>query len=58
MNEESSLRKIVFSEPFWLESFTGANAGTYELPGGLSDDDRLVKSWLNPNYVPDAVLDL
>ena len=40
--EDGLVVEIAFDAPFDGESFTGA-------------DNRLVKSWLDPNYVPDAI---
>ena len=55
--EDGLIVEIVFAPPFNTESFIGATAGTPELPVGVgaADDDRLVKSWLNPNYAPDVI---
>lgn len=57
--EDGLIVEITFSAPFASASFVGAiggsGVGVYELPAGEIDDDRLIKSWLNPTYVPDAV---
>ncbi len=53
--EDGLIVEITFAAPFAALSFVGASPGSYELPAGSTTDDRQVKSWLDPNYAPDAV---
>ena len=60
VGEDGIIVELGFATPFENVSFDGSNPGVYELPSSPTDprDDRQIKSWLAPNYVPDAVVNL
>lgn len=49
--EDGLFVEITYSGDFAGSDITGATSG----PGTYSDDDFIVKSWLDPNYVPEAI---
>jgi len=59
VGEDGLIAEVTFADPnFSGLSFEGVTPGTYELPSSppASGDDRQVKSWLDPNYAPDAIV--